>query len=430
MVARPSRWTLALGLSILLASVLWLTVAWLTPGYEADIESRKARAKWVTENGIEDAYRMRIDYPPANLYLFAAVGHFYQATVDPRFDRRRAAESQLLTWLIKLPPTLFHFATAVTVYLLTRREAGPRLAWSSATLLLFDPAAVWDVAHQGQYDPVHSLFSLLALAAVTMNRSVLAGVAIGLAALTKPQSWILIPLIGFAVWRTGRLRSIARASLGCGLALALGLLPFIVNRRLSDVGRLWEYMNTNSTANHVISANADNLWWLATLAAGRWIDDWEPLIGHLSYRTVALLLVLSVLVACLRQLGQLRPRSDIYLLAATLGAGWFFFTVRAHEYHAFFVLPFLAMSWPTSPKRLALYGLASVGILANLVLHDPLVVGALADIPDPARPFPAWYVWLTVANVAIFATLLLGLAREARLATQSTRSVARVGAAA
>ena len=124
---KPSRWTLAFYGSLLSALTLWLVIAALSPGYVADIESRKARAKWVTEQGIQDAYRMRIDYPPGNLYLFALVGTAYQEFVDPSFDRRRAADSQLLTFLIKLPPTLFHLATGAAEQLapsLENRHAG------------------------------------------------------------------------------------------------------------------------------------------------------------------------------------------------------------------------------------------------------------------------------------------------------------------
>jgi hypothetical protein len=188
-------------------------------------------------------------------------------------------------------------------------------------------------------------------------------------------------------------------------------------------------MNTNSTANHVASANAHNLWWLPTLAAQRWIDDWEPLVGSLSYRTVAVLLVLGLLGACLHQLGRLHSRADLYLLAAALGAGWFFLTVRAHEYHAFFVLPFLAVSWPARPRRVALYVLASLGMLANLMLHDPIVVGSLAGPPDPGHPYPGWYIVSSLADVALFATLLVGLARELRASPREAQLTARLAVA-
>jgi hypothetical protein len=409
MVPTPSRWTVAFSLCALGALLLWLTVAALSPGYVADIESRKARAKWVTEQGIEDAYRMRIDYPPGNLYLFALVGNLYRSVADPRFDRREASESQFLTWLIKVPPTLFHLATAAAVYLLVRRRQSERLAFLAAALLLFDPAALFDVAHQGQYDPVHTFFSLLAVAALTLGRPALAGAAIGLAALTKPQSWVLLPLIAAGAWEAGRLGGLARAALGGGLALTLGLLPFIASNRLHHLGRLWEYMSTNSPANQVISANAHNLWWLPTLAAGRWINDSEPLIGALSYRWAGVGLVLLVVGVSLARLRWPGQKPDLYLLAAALGAGWFLVTPRAHEYHAFFVLPFLAVAWPARPRLVGLYALASACLLLNLALHDPLLFGALAAPPDPRAPLPAWYAALTALNVGLFGLLFAGL---------------------
>ena len=409
MAYSPSRWTVAFAASVLAALTLWLAIAAVSPGYVADIESRKARAKWVTEEGVENAYRMRIDYPPGNLYLFAAVGHTYQALVDPRFDHRRASASQFLTWLIKVPPSLFHLATGVAVFLLVRRRQGERLAYFAATLLLFDPAAIYDVAHQGQYDPVHTLFALLAVAALAGRRPGLAGAAIGLAALTKPQSWILLPLVAAGAYRVGGLGGLLRGGLGGALALAVGLLPFILNDRLHHLGRLWEYMSTNSPANQVISANAHNLWWLPTLAAGRWINDSEPLLGGLSYRWAGVGLVLLVLGLSLARLFSRRASPDLFLLAAGLGAGWFFFTPRAHEYHAFFVLPFLAVAWPSRPALLRLYALTSISLLLNLALHDPAMVGALAAPPDPSAPLPGWYAALTLVNVGLFAALLAGL---------------------
>ena len=403
------HWRLALGGSLLAALVVWLSIAAVSPGYIADIESRKARAKWVTEQGIADAYRMRIDYPPGNLYLFALVGQLYRATIDESFDHRRASASQLLTFLIKVPPTLFHLLTSLLVFSIVRRRQGERLAWVAATLLLLDPAAIFDVAHQGQYDPVHTFFSLAAVAAVASGRYTVAGGAIALAALTKPQSWILLPLVALLVWRGGGWRALQRCALGGLASSVIVLLPFILRNRLSHAFRLWEYMSTNSPANQVISANAHNLWWLPTLWAGRWIDDGELLVAGLSYRWVGIGLVGLVLLAALSRLRRRCPRPDPYLLAATLGAGWFFFTPRAHEYHAFFVLPFLAVVWPTAPRLLWLYLLCSVSLLLNLVLHDPLLVGALAAPPDPSAPLPLWYVSLTVLNVALFGALYAGL---------------------
>jgi dolichyl-phosphate-mannose-protein mannosyltransferase len=411
------HWRLALGGSLLAALTVWLSIAAVSPGYVADIESRKARTKWVTEQGIADAYRMRIDYPPGNLYLFALVGQLYRATIDDSFDHRRASDSQLLTFLIKVPPTIVHLLTGLLVFSIVRRQRGERLAWIAATILLLDPAAIFDVAHQGQYDPVHTFFSLAAVAAVASSRYTLGGGAIALAALTKPQSWVLVPLVLLLVWRGGGWSALLRCALGGLASSVIVLLPFILENRLSHLTRLWEYMSTNSPANQVISANAHNLWWLPTLWAGRWLDDGAVLVAGLSYRWVGVGLVGLVLLATLVRLMRTCSRPDPYLLAATLGAGWFFFTPRAHEYHAFFVLPFLAVVWPTAPRLLWLYLLCSVSLLLNLALHDPLLMGALAAPPDPSAPLPFWYVSLTVLNVAMFGALYAALVLAKRPAS-------------
>lgn len=450
---RPRRWWLAPLLGLAAALVVWLGIAALSPGYVADIESRKARAKWVTEEGIENAYRMRIDYPPGNLYLFKLVGHVYQATADPRFDRRQAAASQYLTFLVKLPPILFHLATVAAVYVAARRF-GERRALLASGLLLFDPAAIWDVAHQGQYDPVHTFFAVLAVLALAARRPAPAGLAIALAAATKPQAWVLVPLVAAYAWRIGGWAGLVRGGLAGAAGLALVLAPFALTNRLHHLLRLPEYMSTNSTANHVISANAHNLWWLPTLLAGRWIDDAEPLVGPLAYRWAGVALVLVVLGWCLwrvlqvgsaearaqgaRQAAPLRegdrqqapPPHDVSaaslepdpaLMAAVLAAGWFFVTPRAHEYHAFFLLPFLALAWARRPALWRLYPLASLGLLANLALHDPALLGPLAAPLVPESPLPAWLVALQLANVAVLLALFLLLVGVAALDRRARR---------
>ena len=391
------------------AAIVWLAIAAVSPGYVADIESRKARSKWVTEEGIENAYRMRIDYPPGNLYLFKAVGHLYQSTADSQYDRRQAAASQYLTFLLKLPPILFHFLTAFAVYAFSRRF-GDRRALLAGGILLFDPAAIWNVAHQGQYDPVHTFFAIVAVLGLASGRLWLAGLAIGLAAATKPQAWILIPLVAAYAWRLGRWTGLFRSAAAAAAAVALVLAPFAVSGRLPHLLRLPEYMNTNSTANHVISANAHNLWWLPTLLAGRWVDDSELLLGMVEYRWVGAALVVAVLAVCLRSVLKETTMPQPALLAATLGAGWFFFTPRAHEYHAFFVLPFLALALAERISLLPIYILASLSLLANLVLHDPVALGSLASPPTPETLAPLWLVVAELANVSSFLALFVLLA--------------------
>jgi len=64
--------------------------------------------------------------------------------------------------------------------------------------------------------------------------------------------------------------------------------------------------------------------------------------------------------------------------AAALGAlGWFVFTTQAHENHLFFALPLLALAWPDRRALLVVFGVLSLTLLLNMVLHDQLVLESL-----------------------------------------------------
>ena len=73
----------------------------------------------------------------------------------------------------------------------------------------------------------------------------------------------------------------SRCLLGGVVATVVSLAPFIVSQRFDQLARLPENINTNSAASVVMSANAHNLWWLLTLANGRWVYDSELFAGSI-----------------------------------------------------------------------------------------------------------------------------------------------------
>src|SRR5215216_3154151 len=150
---RPGPWGLAgLGLLVIMLAA-YLTLGWATPGDQADMANGKTWIRWLTRNGLPDAYRMPLDYPPVPLYLFALAGAIYQSTVDPSFNERAALASQTMTLLWKLPGITFHFALAGLIYLLARSR-GPQTAFLAMAAFALNPAAAYDVPHLGQTDPV------------------------------------------------------------------------------------------------------------------------------------------------------------------------------------------------------------------------------------------------------------------------------------
>ena len=396
----PVTWGQLLAVLLLGVLVVYLLVAALSPGYVADIGTNKTWGRWIARNGIADAYRIPTDYPPVLLYFFGAAGWVYQTFVDPSFGERAALASQVYTVLVKLPGIAFHLVLAAAIYRAARR-LGPGTAFGAAALYALNPAVAYDVAHLGQTDPVHAAFAMLAITALVHNRPGWAGACAALAALTKPQAWILLPIVAVAlpVW-LGR-RGLVRGGLGGLAASLLVLAPWILLNRVHHLPRFFEYLETKSVNSTALTAQAHNLWWVPTLVEWRFINDWEPLVGPFSYRVVALGMVALILATVLARLSSLRPRDRVYALVAAVTVGWFALTARAHENHLFMAIPFLTMAWAFDRRFRLLLGLVSAGLLANLALHDPLLMGSYAAGPDPGQPLPSWVIVAQVANVLL-----------------------------
>jgi dolichyl-phosphate-mannose-protein mannosyltransferase len=415
----PLSWGQLLAVLLVGVVIVYLLIAALSPGYVSDIGTNKVWGRHVAREGIHDIYRIPTDYPPVLLYFFGAAGELYERLVDPPFAERTMLASQLYTFLIKLPGIIFHPVVAASIYLLVRRF-GPGIAFGAAAAYALNPAVAYDVAHLGQTDPVHTAFALLAIGALVFGQPLGAGALIALAALTKPQAWILLPVVGLGlVFWYGR-RGVLRGMLGGLVATVVVLAPWIVTSRLHHAERFREALDSKSVNAQALTSQAHNLWWIPTLLEWRFINDWERLVGPLSYRMVAMGMVLALIVLVAQRLPGLRPRDRLFSLVAMLTVGWFVVTVRAHENHLFMALPFLAVAWALDRRYGMLFALVSASLLLNLALHDPLLVANWAAGPDPDQPLPGWVVAGQVVNVvmnlmafAIALVVTLGLIRRA-----------------
>jgi len=135
------------------------------------------------------------NYPPVALAFFSAVSALWPTV-----------------FFAKLVLTALEAANAWLV----ARACGSRvlglLYWAS-------PASIFWVSREGQFEPLQSFFTLVALA--LLARAPLAsGLAFGLAVFTKMTAAALLPWFAWRLWRAGR-RALALGALG----FALGCLP-------------------------------------------------------------------------------------------------------------------------------------------------------------------------------------------------------------
>jgi Gpi18-like mannosyltransferase len=346
----------------------------------ADINQYIYWTRLVTLGGVQSAYsgawpETYAVYGPITLYSWELLGNIYRASIDPDFDIQRALHSGWLFRGIKITALGWHLLTALGIYLLLRQAGRGQLSGAAAALYVANPAAVFDVAHWGQPDGAHSFFGVLAVGWLVAGHVLLGWAAVALAALAKPQAWAILPLLALATWRVGGARGLGKGLAVAAAAALVAVLPFILSGRLAE---LLAMPGTISAVFPVVTGDAHNVWWLAL--ASRFANplevlDTTQLLGFLSYRRVAAVLVIAqLLFACWLYLTR---RVELAEATGLSVLGWFLFTTQAHENHLFLVLPLLALACPQRPLLLIVFGVTSMTLFVNMGAHDQVLLEAL-----------------------------------------------------
>ncbi|MCC7106384.1 MAG: hypothetical protein IT307_14700 [Chloroflexi bacterium] len=397
------------GGALLVAAVAGVGLS-LTPAHPlADVTHYKYWARLVTTEGIQAAYsgeypRTYSIYPPVTLYGLRAVGGLYEITVDPTFDLDRALASQALTTGIRLMAVAVHLTLAATLYLLSRRLAGERAAALSAGLFAVSPGALWDQAVWGQPDSWHSLSVLLGLWWLGGLQAARGWGMLALAALTKPQAWVVLPLAGLFTLRRIPSRGMVAAAAAGLLVAAVVLAPFALTGRLATVAGLPSHI---SRVMPVVTANAHNVWWIVTRASPEFALDSDVFRAGLTFRQVsAVLLVGGYLFVLGVAWSRASDRWGLLGLAAFNAHAWFCLTVGAHENHPFLVLPLLALVAWRSRFLAVVYVALTVLLTLNVLLHDPGIRERLVTILDPT-PLELAASWANLGIAVGWAVWLL-----------------------
>ncbi|HEX3246819.1 MAG TPA: hypothetical protein VHX16_15550 [Chloroflexota bacterium] len=370
------RWP-ALFWSSWLASALICGALLFTPGYESDIVHYKYWTRQLAVNGIETAYsgkniRDYVIYPPVFVYVYALVGRSYAQWVDPRFDVERMKVSVALTAGIKGAAVAAHLALGGALFFLIRRLHSDKWATIASSAYLLNPAVIFDSAYWGAPDGLHSLGLVSAYGLSELRTWLPAWVSLALAAASKPQAWILMPLFGWRqLVKRGPIRTLQGIAI-IGLVWAALILPFVLDHRLPELLTL-----PAAIANYMpfVSVNAHNLWWL--VADGQLLLDGEPWIGPFSYRQVSTGLVLMLTIAILWQARSART-GRLLTLAAYQAFGWYCLATHLHENHAFMIIPLLALALPFDRWLWTPLIGVTVTLLANMALYDPALSASLS----------------------------------------------------
>jgi len=406
----------------------------------------------IGEHGQETAYggvypESYMIYPPGMTYAYRV--SLFLADRLPPFPG--VPEADWLRVCIKLVPVLAHGVLGVAVFGLAAIAAGFWRGWMAATLYAWSPGALFDSAYWGQGDTINVALLALALLAIfalpswwplreegrwrllaqpgAVVAGAIAGSLIAAAGLTKPQSWVFLPILVWVLLRRGGPLGLAAAGAAGAATVVAIVQPWV------RAGRVEEMLTVFTNVTQVmpsVSANAHNLWWLKLPGVALSVFDTVPVGGFgewaaphlLSHATVGRLgFALFAMLPLLRLTGPLSVRLTMACCAYT-SAAYFMAVTQVHENHMFAVLPFLAVAAALDLWFLIPFAIATVCVFLNMAIHDFLVGDHLA------LALAQWLPWkeplaiqtanaqLNVLGFAVFTLLLL---RRPPVVPQSAR---------
>jgi Gpi18-like mannosyltransferase len=356
------------------------------------------------------AYRLDLSYMPTLVAVFGVLAHLV-----PGFATATDASDLLIRVALKLPPLLADGACAVGVYVLAGGRLQSRAA--AALALLVVPATWYLSAWWGQWDAIYAAAAVWVAVLAVRDRSIAAGLLLGVALMTKPQALFLA--VPFAAWMLARWH----VKRGVGVALLATLvaagtwLPFLssggVSDYLRDVGyyqdRLFPYL----------SVEAWNFWELIQEGAvgGRFIADSAAVVGPFTPRMIGF--VLTIVGEGLIALSIIRKPTKERLLLGLAAAILLSFCLQTtmHERYAYASLVFLAPLLARPAVRVA-WSILAVTITLNLIAAAPpnQHAGSIVPVLGPIG------VGGSVAMIVATIMVLMLLVRDGRVDRSEPRS--------
>jgi hypothetical protein len=337
--------------------------------------------------------RMTVDYPPGALYGLAIVGRAYRA-IDPAFTGGVA-----LTVLVKLSILVADVVLCWSLWRLMRRYS-PAAGRCAVLLYWLNPAAMLDGAVLGYLDPWFGALVIAALAAIDRAAFAQAGVALGLAVMTKLQAIFAIPVFALMLVHRGGpgwLHAAGSAGVAAGATMAVLLAPFAWVGALANVRQ-----GVGSLLRHdMLSAEAANGWWIVTwlLRASYAVADfgaWAAwtmrlriigisrvtALGYPNPRPIAAVAAGAVILWAFWRARLASPA--IVLAAGALAVhAHFVLQVQVHENHLYLAIPLMAAAAAVLPRLRGPFYLVSAVFFLNLYLF----YGFGRDFPLPSRAF-------------------------------------------
>lgn len=320
------------------------------PGYKFDIDAWFAWAIRLNEVGFSQFYSTEIwtNYTPGFLYILWFLGLIKELL---------NINNQDFYLILKIPSIIAELFLAFFIY---KQIAKKSLSWATiaASMVLFNPAFIFNSSIWGQIDGLLSLTMLLAVYLLTQHKLVFSSVFLGLSFLIKPQTVALAPVFLLFLVKNLSIRNILKLCLPFMLVVFVLSLPFFTNQHLLGLLRLFFQMTSDYP---YTSLFAYNLWGVV----GFWIPD-SQLWLNIPYQAWGYLIY--ALFWLTTGYFYFKRKLSLYALSALGTLSFFFLPTRVHERYLYPAIVFLIMlsAFYKSRILLILTGILSLLHFINL----------------------------------------------------------------
>ncbi len=419
--------------------LLRIVAAFPSPGYANDLSCWRGWSQTAADHFL-DTYNLDsvIDYPPGYVYILAVCG----------FIKNLFGVENIIiqNFIVRLPAIFADCAIGFFIYKLLKGRTSKNWTYFFVAFWIFNPLAIIDSTVWGQVDSVLTLALVIALYLITKEKYVLSAVAFGVGIMLKPQAIIVLPVLGYAVIKNKKIKTIIFSALaGIGSAVAVAL-PFALNADLT-VPHVQEKVQPildgilnffGASGNEVVTAIVQPFAWILSLFMGtaghysyasvnalnfffaldgNWVDDSGPLMGLTWFTWGMIFIVISAALVWFLYIKTKKSQTLPFIAASVLLMLVANFGPRMHERY-FFPAVVLLMIAAVLRNNKYLFGLATITsvlgfftvleVLVDLNLGVPYMWLLRNDWPDFINVF-RWL--LSKANVgAAIATATFAIA--------------------
>lgn len=295
------------------------------PAFKIDMDAWIAWTYRLNELGSLNFYSTSVwtNYTPGYLYILFLLG-----LVNTLFS----LSQQSLELLIKGTSILFEIFLVCFIYFKSPTQIKINQKLILCTLLLFNPALIFNSTIWGQIDGVLTFFMFISVYYLAEQKYTNSSLSYAFAFLIKPQSIAIAPLYLIELIRNKFSRKNINLILPGAILFLLLSIPFFPKDPILGIFKLVLQMSNDYPATSLF---AYNLWGIV----GFWIDDLQKIHFITDYRTVGTILyAFGVIVAI--YLG-LKKKANYFLIASLCTLFFYFLPTRVHERYLYPALPLL-----------------------------------------------------------------------------------------